>query len=129
MNTSAPYKYVDLAIHFCITRNMTEYITRFEALRACRDAAGSDSQMARDLNVSQPVVWRWLNQSKQMPAEFVLTAERLYGVTRHHLRPDIYPLDLQPAPRTYLPRQSGPTAAALTVGKLHNRTSKNGATA
>ena len=57
----------------------------------CQQSAGSDSQMARDLNVTQPRVWRWLNQSKQLPAEYVLTAEQLYGVSRHDLRPDIYP--------------------------------------
>lgn len=68
--------------------------TRFEALSACRDTAGSASQMARDLGVSQPTVWRWINQSKQLPAEYVLTAERLYGVSRHVLRPDIYPIEV-----------------------------------
>lgn len=67
--------------------------TRYEALLACRDKAGSDSQMARDLEVPQSTMWRWLHQSKQLPAEYVLTAERLYGVSRHDLRPDIYPVE------------------------------------
>jgi DNA-binding transcriptional regulator YdaS (Cro superfamily) len=66
-------------------------MTRFEALKKCRDRAGSDSQLARDLSVTQPRVWRWLNQSKQMPPECVLKAEEIYGVSRHDLRPDIYP--------------------------------------
>jgi DNA-binding transcriptional regulator YdaS (Cro superfamily) len=66
-------------------------ITRYEALKRCRDKAGSESQLARDLDVTQPRVWRWLNQTRQMPAEYVLTAEALYGVSRHNLRPDIYP--------------------------------------
>lgn len=77
---------------------MIEEPTRFEALLACRNQAGSDSQLARDLEVSQPRVWRWINQSKQMPAEYVLLAERLYGIPRHHLRPDIYPVELPEAP-------------------------------
>lgn len=77
---------------------MSEDPTRYEALILCRDAAGSDSQMARDLGVAQPKVWRWINQSKQLPSEFVLAAERIYGVSRHWLRPDIYPVDLPPAP-------------------------------
>lgn len=68
--------------------------TRFEALTACRDAAGSDSQLARDLKVAQPTVWRWMNQTKQMPVDYVLTAERLYGVSKHDLRPDIYPREI-----------------------------------
>lgn len=68
-----------------------EQLTRFEALKACRDKAGSDSQMARDLNVAQPTVWRWLNQTRQMPAEHVRNAEAKYGVSKELLRPDIYP--------------------------------------
>ena len=72
---------------------MDRQLTRYEALKACRDAAGSDSQMARDLGVPQSTMWRWLNQSKQLPAEYVLKAERLYGVSRSELRPDIYPIE------------------------------------
>jgi len=68
--------------------------TRFEALTACRDLAGSDSQLARDLKVAQPTVWRWMNQTRQMPVDYVLTAERLYGISRHDLRPDIYPREI-----------------------------------
>lgn len=78
-----------------------ETITRYEALIRCRDAAGSDSALARDLTeanpklpVTQPRVWRWVNQSKQMPAEYVRAAEGLYGVSRHALRPDIYPREI-----------------------------------
>jgi DNA-binding transcriptional regulator YdaS (Cro superfamily) len=66
-------------------------LTRLEALNAAVDTAGSQSEFARKMGVPQPTVWRWLNQSKQLPAEYVLTAERLYGVSRHDLRPDIYP--------------------------------------
>lgn len=77
--------------------------TRFNALVACRDAAGSDSQLARDLGLTQPTIWRWMKQTKQMPAEYVLSAEELYGVSRHLLRPDIYPheIDLAPPPSAY----------------------------
>ena len=65
--------------------------TRYEALLACRDAAGSNSQMGRDLDIPQSTMSRIINSSRQLPAEYVLTAERLYGVSRHALRPDIYP--------------------------------------
>lgn len=42
----------------------------------------------------QQHVWNWLNRDRQIPAEFVLAIERATGgqVTRHQLRPDIYPL-------------------------------------
>jgi len=76
---------------------MTQTPTRFEALKQVRDSFASQQEMADKLGVSQPTIWRWLNQSKQLPAEYVLHAEMLTGVSRHHLRPDIYPVDLPPA--------------------------------
>jgi len=72
-------------------------MTRYEALLACRDRAGSVSQLGRDLGIPQSTMSRIVHQSKQLPAEYVLLAEDLYGVSRHALRPDIYPLGLQPS--------------------------------
>lgn len=72
---------------------MNEHPDPLNALLKCRDTAGSDSQLARDLGVPQSTMWRWLNENRQLPAEHVLRAERLYGVSRHELRPDIYPLE------------------------------------
>lgn len=66
-------------------------MTRYEALIAAVEAVGSQAEFARGLDVAQPTVWRWVHQTKQIPAEHVLTAERLTGVSRHDLRPDIYP--------------------------------------
>ena len=68
-------------------------MTRYEALRACAQKAGSISALGRDLGIPQSTMSRIYNSSKQLPAEFVLRAERLYGVSRHDLRPDIYPRD------------------------------------
>ncbi|WP_189620748.1 transcriptional regulator [Novosphingobium colocasiae] len=73
--------------------------TRYEALLACRDAAGSISQLGRDLGIPQSTMSRIVHQSKQLPAEHVIRAESLYGVSRHHLRPDIYPVELPGHPR------------------------------
>ena len=70
--------------------------TPLEALQQAVANAGSQSAFARNFGVSQTAVWKWIHKSKQLPAEFVLTAERLYGVSRHLLRPDIYPIDLTP---------------------------------
>ncbi|MEE4349670.1 MAG: YdaS family helix-turn-helix protein [Pacificimonas sp.] len=81
-----------------MTNDQTPARTRFEALCACVEAAKSQSALARDLGVSQNTVWKWLNSGKQMPSVHVLKAERLYGVSRHELRPDIYPRDYPPAP-------------------------------
>lgn len=73
---------------------MIEEMTRYEALKACRDKAGSDSQLARDLGTNQPRVWRMINQSKQMHEDFVLIAADLYDIPPFVLRPDLYPRDL-----------------------------------
>lgn len=68
-----------------------EHLTRFEALKLAVETIGTQQAFADLLEVSQPRVWRWLNQSKQLPAEFVLKIEAATGVSRHDLRPDIYP--------------------------------------
>lgn len=41
----------------------------------------------------QQHVWNWMHRDRKIPAEFVLAIERATGgqVTRHQLRPDIYP--------------------------------------
>jgi DNA-binding transcriptional regulator YdaS (Cro superfamily) len=75
---------------------MNKDMTRYEALLACRDQAGSVSQLGRDLGIPQSTMWRIIHQSKQLPAEYVLLAEDLYRVSRHALRPDIYPVALHP---------------------------------
>src|SRR4051812_7852997 len=71
--------------------NMTA--TPFEALQAAVTRAGSQSAMARICGVGQPAVWKWLQSGKRLPAEHVLTVEANTGVSRHELRPDIYPCD------------------------------------
>lgn len=82
-------------------RRMTYTPTRFEALKLVRDRFATQQEMADHFGVTQPTVWRWLNQSKQLPAEYVLRAEACTGVSRHWLRPDIYPADLPPAGRFF----------------------------
>lgn len=70
--------------------------TRYEALQEAFRHYRTQEAMAEDLGVSQPAVSRWLNTSKQLPAEFVLRVEAKTGVSRHHLRPDIYPIEHGP---------------------------------
>lgn len=71
---------------------MDEKITPFEALQRSVEVAGSQSALARICQVGQPTIWKWLQSSKRLPAEHVLTVEGATGVHRHLLRPDIYPL-------------------------------------
>ncbi len=71
--------------------------TPFEALQLAVKTAGSQSAMARICGVGQPAVWKWLQSSKRLPPEYVLRVEAETGVSKHLLRPDIYPLDAQSA--------------------------------
>lgn len=61
------------------------------ALRAALEKAGSQSELARICGVSQPSVWAWISKAKSLPAEHVLAVEAATGISRHDLRPDIYP--------------------------------------
>ena len=83
----------------------------FESLQKAVAVAGSQSELARMCGISQPAVWKWLQSSKRVPAEYVLTIEAKTGVSRHHLRPDIYPdpNPLEPAPE-HLADESSPVA-------------------
>lgn len=45
--------------------------------------------LARNAGVDKATVTRWAKKS--IPAERVLEIERLTGISRHKLRPDIYP--------------------------------------
>ncbi|MCD2325319.1 helix-turn-helix domain-containing protein [Sphingomonas sp. IC-56] len=60
--------------------------------RAVR-AMGSQSSFGRLIGRRQSTVFGWLKDAKLLPAEHVLLVERATGVSRHDLRPDIYPLD------------------------------------
>ncbi|MFN3456487.1 MAG: transcriptional regulator [Novosphingobium sp.] len=91
--------------------------TPFEALQSALARAGSQSELARICGVSQPAVWKWLQSSKRLPAEYVLRVENATGVSRHHLRPDIYPLESRGShPRWYgVDMASGPDVAVVSA--------------
>lgn len=68
--------------------------TPFEALQAALIEAGSQSELARICGVGQPAVSKWFQSGKRLPAEYVIAVERETRVSKHMLRPDIYPVDL-----------------------------------
>ena len=53
---------------------------------------GSQYRMAKILGKRQSVIWAWLKRGT-VSAEYVLKVEQATGgrVTRHELRPDLYP--------------------------------------
>ena len=68
-------------------------------------AAGYRRRVAhRKPFLSKAAVWKWLRKGQPLPPEHVLKVEAETGVSRHDLRPDIYPPeapahrpDLEPA--------------------------------
>jgi len=63
----------------------------YEAFARAVTAAGNQSRFAAAVGTSQQNVSNWLAAKRSLPAEFVLAAEREFGVSRHDLRPDLYP--------------------------------------
>lgn len=59
---------------------------RNPGLNLAIQAAGSISELARQLGISQPSVSGW----KRVPAERVIAVEAVTGVDRAILRPDLY---------------------------------------
>ena len=62
-----------------------------EALKRAITIASGQSALARLIGVKQAHIWNWLNKTRRVPAEYVLRIEDATGVSRHDLRPDIYP--------------------------------------
>ena len=60
-------------------------------------SAGSIARLARLLGLSVSTVHSWLRRDQALPAQHVLTAEEATGVSRHDLRPDLYPREDGPA--------------------------------
>lgn len=66
---------------------------------------GGQAELARRLaahtgkKIKQPHVWNWLNRDRTVPAEYVIPIEHVTdgAVSRHDLRPDIYPIEKRKA--------------------------------
>ena len=69
---------------------MLAAMTPKAALREAFRRAGTRYALAKAIKVSPAAIYQWGDQA---PAERVLAIEAATGVSRHELRPDIYPLD------------------------------------
>lgn len=72
---------------------MEDSPTQLKALEDAIERFGSQSAMARHLGVSQPSVSDWVRRMGRIPPEHVLAVEAATGISRHVLRPDIYPIE------------------------------------
>ncbi len=58
-----------------------------KALQTAIEAAGGVTKLAHMLEIAPPSIHGW----SKVPVLRVLEVERITGVSRHDLRPDIYP--------------------------------------
>lgn len=66
------------------------------SIQNAAENVGGITRLAREIGVKHQTFYSW----KRVPAERVLDIERVSGVPRHELRPDLYPppkLPAQPA--------------------------------
>lgn len=63
------------------------------ALLKAINTTGSQVQMAKLLGVTQAAVSHWARNGKLLPPQHTLKVEAATGVSRHELRPDIYPVE------------------------------------
>lgn len=63
-----------------------------KGIHSAIDAAGGIQQLADLVGIRYQAVHKWYARGT-VPAERVLRIEQLTGVSRHDLRPDLYPLE------------------------------------
>jgi DNA-binding transcriptional regulator YdaS (Cro superfamily) len=70
-----------------------------EALRQAKVILGSQAAVARIVGVEQPSVHYILAKAEKVPAEWCIPIEKATDgqITRHQLRPDLYPQESQEA--------------------------------
>lgn len=100
---------------------MVAGITPFEALQQAVKAAGSQSALARTVGISHTAIWKWVQVSKRVPPEYVLRVEAATGVSRHDLRPDIYPLELSQVPARRFGVEAPPARVARQTQPILSR--------
>jgi DNA-binding transcriptional regulator YdaS (Cro superfamily) len=85
------------------------------AAKAVR-AAGGQTALARKLGIAQSTVATWLARGNELPAKFVIPVEQAFGISRHDLRPDLYPLETPAPPARYAAGQPpvSPTSPPLS---------------
>jgi DNA-binding transcriptional regulator YdaS (Cro superfamily) len=65
--------------------------------RALAKFENNQTKFADAIGTSQQLVSYWVKKARPLPAEFVIPTETATGISRHELRPDIYPREDQAA--------------------------------
>jgi DNA-binding transcriptional regulator YdaS (Cro superfamily) len=62
-----------------------------DEIKGAIQESGGYAAVARQLGVTRASVWDWVNITNRVPAERVIPLEQVIGLSRHVIRPDIYP--------------------------------------
>lgn len=84
-----------------MTLTPAQHDSAFAAFERAVAAAGSQSELARLIGCTPANIHQLLKARRLLSARFVIPAESATGVSRHDLRPDLYPREEgTPPPRT-----------------------------
>jgi DNA-binding transcriptional regulator YdaS (Cro superfamily) len=53
------------------------------------------TRLAEAVGVRPPTIHVWMKSTGKAPAKHVIAIERASGISRHELRPDIYPIETE----------------------------------
>jgi DNA-binding transcriptional regulator YdaS (Cro superfamily) len=70
---------------------MADSVSPHEAFRNAVRIAGGQAPLARIAGCTQGAVWQRLKAGKSISGTWVLKVEAATGVSKHDLRPDLYP--------------------------------------
>ena len=98
-----------------MTLSAAQHDSAFAAFERAVAAAGSQSELARLIGCTPANIHQLLKARRLLTARFVIPAEAATGVSRHDLRPDLYPREepaFRPAPLAQHPA-AHPSAPAV----------------
>lgn len=64
-----------------------EAMTKFEALKAALQKLGGQTALGKICGKSQNAVWKWENQTKELPIQHCREVERATGIPAHYFQP------------------------------------------
>lgn len=85
-----------MATSVVISTTMNDSNPELAALLEAIQISGSQYALADAIGVSATAVWKMVNRAKRASSDFVLKVEAATGVSRHDLRPDLYPRENTP---------------------------------
>lgn len=93
-----------------MTLSPAQHDSAFAAFERAVAAAGSQSELARLIGCTPANVHQLLKARRLLSARFVIAAEVATGISRHELRPDLYPADIPPPPVAQQPAGQPPAS-------------------